>query len=113
MGVYSSRDTTGQLPPKVSHHAALHVGRTSRAKSSKTGVVKSRKKLPARWKEMAEEYTNRALTLSADWLPAFSGVAAEMVEALVMRYCAGQWEETLPTALLYERVDSVSAEAGY
>ncbi|KAK4040497.1 heterokaryon incompatibility protein-domain-containing protein [Parachaetomium inaequale] len=108
MGVYASRDTTGQLPPKVSHYAALHVGRSASTKSSKTGEAKRRKKLLARWQEMVEEYTNRALTFSADRLPAFSGVAAEMVEALGMRYRAGQWEETLPAALLYERTDSNS-----
>jgi hypothetical protein len=104
MGVYASRDTTGQLPPKVSHYAALHVGTN---KKSKIGnEAKSRKKLLARWQEMVEEYTNRMLTFSADRLPAFSGVAAEMVDALGMGYRAGQWEESLPEALLYERTNA-------
>ena len=102
MGGYASRNTTGQLPPKVSHYAALHVGAAAAAKS-KIAERKRRKKLLERWQEMVEEYTNRALTFSADRLPAFSGVAAEMVEVLGMRYRAGQWEEVLPEALLFER----------
>ncbi|EAQ90448.1 hypothetical protein CHGG_02383 [Chaetomium globosum CBS 148.51] len=113
MGVYASRDTTGQLPPKVSHYAALHVGTSATAKAkskSKSSEGKRQKKLLARWEEMVEEYTNRALTFSGDRLPAFSGVAAEMVAALGMRYRAGQWEETLPEALLFERT-SVNAVA--
>jgi hypothetical protein len=109
MGAYASRDTTGMLPPKVSHYAALHVGAAGAVAAasargrSKTGEAKRRKKLLARWQEMVEEYTSRALTFSGDRLPAFSGVAAEMVDVLGMRYRAGQWEEVLPEALLYER----------
>ncbi|KAK0716363.1 heterokaryon incompatibility protein-domain-containing protein [Lasiosphaeris hirsuta] len=105
MGTYASRNTTAELPPKVSHYAALHVG-TSR--SSTISGAKRRTKLLARWQEMVEEYTQRSLTFSADRLPAFSGVAAEMVDALGMRYCAGQWEENLPEALLYERSDTTA-----
>ncbi|KXJ94931.1 heterokaryon incompatibility protein-domain-containing protein [Microdochium bolleyi] len=103
MGVYASRDTTGQLPPKVSHYAALHVGRSTK---STINQAKRREKLLARWQEMVEEYTNRSLTFSTDRLPAFSGVAAEMVDALGMRYLSGQWEETLPQALLFERTNA-------
>ncbi|KAK4247642.1 heterokaryon incompatibility protein-domain-containing protein [Corynascus novoguineensis] len=109
MGTYASRDTTAQLPPKVSHYAALHLGGggrgTNNTGGSKIAETKRRKKLLARWEEMVQEYTHRALTFSGDRLPAFSGVAAEMVEALhgTLRYCAGQWAETLPEALLYER----------
>lgn len=102
MGSYMSRDTTAELPPKVSHYAALHIG-TYQKNKSKTSGDKRAKKLLARWQEMVEEYTQRALTFSADRLPAFSGVAAEMVDALGMRYRAGQWQETLPQALLFER----------
>ncbi|KAK4032004.1 hypothetical protein C8A01DRAFT_51101 [Parachaetomium inaequale] len=102
IGGYASRDTTGQLPPKVSHYAALYVGAAAAAKS-KIGAGKRRKKLLARWQEIVEEYTNRAPTFSADRLPAFSGVAAEMVDVLGMWYWAGQWEEVLPEALLFER----------
>ncbi|KAK3903569.1 heterokaryon incompatibility protein-domain-containing protein [Staphylotrichum tortipilum] len=105
MGGYAHRDTTGQLPPKVSHYAALHVGGRGGAGGGKSKIAadKRRKKLLARWQEMVEEYTNRALTFSADRLPAFAGVAAEMVDALGMRYLAGQWQEVLPQALLFER----------
>ena len=106
MGAYASRNTTGQLPPKVSHYAALHVGGAAAAgggSRGKSGEAKRRKKLLARWQEMVEEYTSRALTFSGDRLPAFSGVAAEMVEVLKVRYRAGLWEEVLPEGLLYER----------
>lgn len=99
----------GQLSPKVSHYAALHVGVVGGGGEAKT--KKGRRKLLARWQEMVEEYTNRALTFPADRLPAFSGVAAEMVAALGMRYRAGQWEEALPEALLFERTGS-NAVAG-
>jgi len=101
MGSYANRDTAGELPPKVSHYAALHVG--AAAQTSKIKAEKRRKKLLSRWEEMVGEYTRRSLTFPADRLPAFSGVAGEMVAALGMRYRAGQWEETLPAALLYER----------
>ncbi|KAK0741416.1 heterokaryon incompatibility protein-domain-containing protein [Schizothecium vesticola] len=83
-----------EMPPKVSHYAALHVGGKG---------DKGRGKLLERWGEMVEEYTRRRLTYSADRLPAFGGVAGEMGEALGMRYLAGQWEGTLPEALMWER----------
>ncbi|KAK3356322.1 heterokaryon incompatibility protein-domain-containing protein [Lasiosphaeria hispida] len=105
MGTYASRNTTAELPPKVSHYAALHVGISQKGKISED---KRRKKLLARWQEMVEEYTQRSLTFSADRLSAFSGVAAEMVDALGMQYRAGQWEENLPEALLYERSDTTT-----
>ncbi|KAG7294202.1 hypothetical protein NEMBOFW57_004272 [Staphylotrichum longicolle] len=85
MGAYASRDTTGQLPPKVSHYAALHEEAARALAGDGRGVHEP------------------ALTFSADRLPAFSGVAQEMVGALGMRYRAGQWEEVLPEALLFER----------
>jgi len=105
MGSYMNRDTTAELPPKVSHYAALHVGAAAahQKNKSKTSGEKRTRKLLARWQEMVEEYTRRTLSFSADRLPAFSGVAAEMVDALGMAYCAGQWKETLPQALLFER----------
>ncbi|KAK4191060.1 heterokaryon incompatibility protein-domain-containing protein [Podospora australis] len=105
MGSYMSRDTTAELPPKVSHYAALHVGKAASQKS-KTQEEKRRKKLLARWQEMVEEYTHRSLTFSSDRLPAFSGVAMEMVEALGgWEYHAGQWKETMLLGLLYQRSD--------
>jgi len=105
MGTYISSDKVGQLPPKVSHYAALHVGLGRRTRSNKVSEEQRTQKLLMRWEEMVQEYTNRALTFSSDRLPAFSGVAAEMVDALdgKMRYCAGQWAETFPVALLWER----------
>lgn len=102
MGSYASRNTAGQLPPKISHYAALHIGT---AQKSKVSDLKRKEKLLSRWQEMVEEYTRRSLTFATDRLPAFSGVAAEMVEALRMRYRAGQWVETLPVGLLWERSD--------
>ncbi|KAH8901957.1 HET-domain-containing protein [Coniochaeta sp. PMI_546] len=105
MGSYANRDTAGELPPKISHYAALHVGN---AQGSKIKEAKRRGKLLSRWEEMVEEYTRRSLTFSSDRLPAFSGVAEEMVAALGMRYRAGQWEETLPVGLLYERGNCTS-----
>ncbi|KAL2165946.1 hypothetical protein VTG60DRAFT_3566 [Thermothelomyces hinnuleus] len=116
MSTCASRDTTGQLPPKISHYAALYLGGVVSAgngggaaskKKKKVAEPKRRSKLLARWEEMVEEYTHRSLTFPSDRLPAFSGVAAEMVAALggSTRYLAGQWEETLPAALLYERAD--------
>ena len=105
MGSYTNRNTVGELPPKISHYAALHI---SIGKSDKVSDEKRKQKLISRWKEMVEEYTQRVLTFSTDRLPAFSGVAAEMVDALNMKYCAGQWEETLPMGLLWERSSPAS-----
>lgn len=103
MGTYGKTKTTGRLPPKISHYAALHIGTLANPSRTKEREEQRKKKLLARWEEMVEEYSRRSLTFSADRLPAFSGVAAEMVEALGMRYCAGLWDETFPAALLYER----------
>ncbi|KAL2148289.1 hypothetical protein VTH82DRAFT_2437 [Thermothelomyces myriococcoides] len=116
MSTYASRDTSGLLPPKVSHYAALYLGgvvataartKKSKKKTAKVAEPKRRRKLLARWEEMVGEYTHRSLTFPSDRLPAFSGVAAEMIEVLggSARYLAGQWEETLPAALLYERTN--------
>ncbi|KAK1834917.1 heterokaryon incompatibility protein-domain-containing protein [Podospora conica] len=82
------------VPPKVSHYAALHVG---------TRGERGRGKLLARWAEMVEEYTTRRLTYGRDRLPAFGGVAGEMGGELGMRYLAGQWEGTVPGALVWQR----------
>lgn len=100
MGTYMSRDTSGQLPPKISHYAALHVGT---AKKRQVDDTTRKQKLLSRWEDMVQEYSRRALTFPTDRLPAFSGVAAEMVDALGMKYRAGLWEETLPLGLLWER----------
>ncbi|RYP07959.1 hypothetical protein DL764_002187 [Monosporascus ibericus] len=54
---------------------------------------------------MVHEYTRHKLTFPGDRLPAFSGVAAEMADALSMRYCAGLWEGNLPLALLWKRAN--------
>ncbi|KAK0642971.1 heterokaryon incompatibility protein-domain-containing protein [Cercophora newfieldiana] len=104
MGSYANRNTANELPPKISHYAALHIG----AGQSTISTEKRTQKLMSRWKEMVEEYTKRLLTYSSDRLPAFSGVAAEMVDALGMRYCAGHWAETLPIGLLWERENCAS-----
>lgn len=103
MGSYAGRtsNAAGELPPKVSHYAALHVAAKTMSKISQ---ARRREKLLSRWEEMVSEYARRALTFPSDRLPAFSGVAGEMADALGMRYRAGQWEETLlPAGLLYER----------
>jgi hypothetical protein len=99
MGTYMNRDTSGQLPPKISHYAALHVGTTKR----QVDDTKRKQKLLSRWQDMVQEYSRRALTFPTDRLPAFSGVAAEMIQAVGMKYRAGLWEETLPLGLLWER----------
>lgn len=98
MGRYMNRNTSGELPPKISHYAALHIGGKRNLDDTKR-----KQKLLSRWQDMVQEYTQRGLTFSTDRLPAFSGVAAEMMEALEMRYRAGLWEETLPMGLLWER----------
>ncbi|KAK0613219.1 heterokaryon incompatibility protein-domain-containing protein [Immersiella caudata] len=103
MGSYANRNTANELPPKISHYAALHIGT---GKSSSIAGEKRKQKLLSRWSEMVDEYSKRLLTYSTDRLPAFSGVAAEMVNALGMKYCAGLWEETLPIGLLWERESS-------
>ncbi|KAK4444010.1 heterokaryon incompatibility protein-domain-containing protein [Podospora aff. communis PSN243] len=103
MGSYANRSTVNELPPKISHYAALHIGT---GKSSSVSGEKRKQKLLSRWKEMVDEYNKRLLTYPTDRLPAFSGVAAEMVDALGMKYCAGLWEETLPIGLLWERGQS-------
>lgn len=97
MSSYGNVDTTGRLPPKVSNYAALHVRTASK------GTDAGSKKLMARWQEMVEEYTLRELKFSEDRLPALSGMAEEMRQALGMRYVAGHWQKTLPVALLWER----------
>jgi len=87
------------LPPKISHYAALEVGQ----RKKQIDGSKRRHKLLSRWQDMVEEYTERRLSFATDRLPAFAGVAAEMVDALGMRYCAGLWAETMPIGLLWER----------
>ncbi|CRK14558.1 hypothetical protein BN1723_010390 [Verticillium longisporum] len=99
MGGYINRPTSGDLPAKISHYAALHVGKTS----AKLNDRKRKEKLLSRWAEMVGEYTKRELTFPKDRLPALSGIAAEMADALGMKYCAGLWKETLPLGLLWER----------
>ncbi|RYP82544.1 hypothetical protein DL769_001650 [Monosporascus sp. CRB-8-3] len=99
MGSYINRNTSGELPPKISHYAAMHVGMTTR----QVDDTKKKQKLLSRWEEMVAEYTKRELTFPSDRLPAFSGMASEMATALGMKYCAGLWEETLPLGLLWER----------
>ncbi|KAH7121695.1 heterokaryon incompatibility protein-domain-containing protein [Dactylonectria macrodidyma] len=102
MGGYMNRDTSNELPDKISHYAALHIGKTS----ARVDDTKRKEKLLSRWADMVGDYTSRALTFPTDRLPALSGIAAEMVDALGMKYCAGLWEETLPLGLLWERQDS-------
>ncbi|PWI63995.1 hypothetical protein PCL_00829 [Purpureocillium lilacinum] len=99
MGGYMSRNTSGELPPKISHYAAVHMGMSK----GQVHDTKRRSKLLSRWAEMVQEYTQRALTFPTDRLPALSGIAAEMAEALEMKYCAGLWQETLPLGLLWQR----------
>ncbi|KAH6614451.1 heterokaryon incompatibility protein-domain-containing protein [Chaetomium sp. MPI-SDFR-AT-0129] len=116
MGSYLSRNTTAELPPKVSHYAALHVGSASLVKSKPQTTTagkpsKRHAKLLSRWQELIQEYTHRSLTFSSDRLPAFSGVAAEMLTSLALHapdtstttYHAGIWRDLLPLALLFER----------
>ncbi|KAK5659360.1 hypothetical protein OQA88_1453 [Cercophora sp. LCS_1] len=100
MGMYASRSTTGELPPKISHYAALHAG------SVRISEEKKKKKLMERWEEMVGEYTRRVLTYRKDRLVAFEGVVGEMERVLGMNYVHGLWEETLPAGLLWERVVS-------
>lgn len=126
MGSYMNRNTTGELPPKIAHYAALHVGASTNNSSanndnssaiSKTpqdnrgeqqngedwAKFKRNQKLLARWEEMIVEYSGRSLTYGTDRLPAFSGVASEMVETLGFKYMAGLWQEMLPIGLLWVR----------
>lgn len=98
MGGYMNRNTALELPPKISHYAALHVGG---AKSS-FDDTKRKTKLLARWADMVQEYTQRNLSFASDRLPAMAGLAGEMGERLSMTYCAGIWKESLPLGLLWE-----------
>jgi hypothetical protein len=99
LGGYISRDTSEQLPPKISHYAALHVGATA---TPQPGDTRRQSKLLARWGDMVEEFMQRNLTFATDRLAAFSGVASEMVERLGMEYCAGLWKESMPAGLLWK-----------
>ncbi|RYP62384.1 hypothetical protein DL771_009756 [Monosporascus sp. 5C6A] len=101
MSSYLNRDTSRELPAKIAHYAALHVGASRRPQQP--GEDKRRQKLLSRWGDMVQEYTRHKLTFPGDRLPAFSGVAAEMADALGMRYCAGLWEGNLPLGLLWRR----------
>jgi hypothetical protein len=103
MSGYMSRDTSGQLPPKISHYAALHVGGAGNYYND----TLPQQKLLSRWGDMVTEFTKRNLTFATDRLPAFSGVAAEMAERLPMQYCAGLWRETLPVGLLWQLSGSI------
>lgn len=103
MSGYTSRETSGQLPPKISHYAALHVG----AAGNPHNDTLPQQKLLSRWADMVTEFTQRNLTFATDRLPAFSGVAAEMVERIPMQYCAGLWRETLPAGLLWQLSGSI------
>ncbi|KAJ6441087.1 Activating signal cointegrator 1 complex subunit 2 [Purpureocillium lavendulum] len=107
MGGYMNRDTSGDLPPKISHCAAMYVGKSKEQALD----AKKESKLLERWAEMVGEYTERELTYPMDRLPAISGLAGEMAEALRMKYCAGLWEETLPLGLLWQRAN-VFADPG-
>ncbi|CAM1504978.1 Fc.00g106150.m01.CDS01 [Cosmosporella sp. VM-42] len=98
MGGYINRDTSEALPPKISHYAALHVGG-----KRKIDDKKRRRKLLGRWEDMVHEYSQRKLSFAKDRLPAFSGIAAEMIEVLGMGYRAGLWLEAMPQGLLWER----------
>ena len=53
------------------------------------------------WYYIVEKYSRRSLTFSKDKLPAISGIASLLGEAIHERYLAGLWESELPLALCW------------
>jgi hypothetical protein len=58
------------------------------------------------WRDILKRYTQRALTLSTDHLPAISGVAARFSRILADEYCAGFWKSVLAVELLWAVLDT-------
>ncbi|KAF3037447.1 hypothetical protein E8E11_006108 [Didymella keratinophila] len=55
------------------------------------------------YNDLVQLYSQRSLTFGSDKLPAFSGVAGRLHDAVAGHYLAGIWSVDIVTALLWER----------
>ena len=64
-------------------------------------VSHGHREVSSKWDTIVKLYTDRALTVSEDKLPALAALAAVFSPALGSTYLAGIWETALPEALLW------------
>ena len=61
------------------------------------------------WHRLVSEYTNRALSVESDRLPAIAGIAQAVQSRLQSRYLAGIWMNDLRCSLLWHYTRSLTA----
>jgi hypothetical protein len=65
------------------------------------------------WHRIVEQYSKRDLTVANDKLPAISGVANKVKEAMSSPYIAGVWEHNLAPDLLWSTCSTAMPDAHY
>ncbi|KAK9776570.1 hypothetical protein SCAR479_06893 [Seiridium cardinale] len=65
------------------------------------------------WHKAVENYSIRALTHSADRLPALSGIAQAIQKRTGSKYVAGLWSDNIAEDLLWERVGDLKPMTSY
>jgi hypothetical protein len=59
------------------------------------------------WRNIAQNYTRRKLTVSSDRLPAIAGISQKFTDAWPDVYCAGIWKQQFIPSLTWRRKESL------